>query len=820
LVLAVGVCGMAALAWSADSSDPASSSAAKPAAAAAQAAPGDAKPADGQPPGHFAFLKQYCSKCHNAEDWAGGVAFDTMTPEGIPDDAKVWEHAVRKLRGRLMPPPGNPQPEQGAVNSFVSWMESNLDQAASTHPDPGRVALHRLNRKEYQNAVWDLLRVHVDGESLLPQDDMADGFDNVANVLQVSPSFLDQYLAAARIVAVQAVGDAAPRPVGTQYRVRNAGSQYFYEEGLPLGTRGGMQVEHNFPADGEYELNIGNLAAALWVFNMEFQHTLIATLDGKKFFETKIGGDEDMKAIDQKQDPAVDAINARLKGIRFHATAGPHKVAVTFVHRTFAESDDRFIQQVAGGGQDKVLRLTSFEVKGPFKVTGIGNTPSRERIFICHPSGPQEEQPCAEHIISTLAERAFRRPVTPADLQPLYAIYAAGRQKVDFEEGIRRAVTAILASPYFLYRAETAPHALQAGASYQLGDLELASRLSFFLWSTVPDDELLKLATSGQLHDRKVLEAQVHRMLADPRSETLASNFAFQWLNVGRLAEITPDSNIFPYAADPREDYRTEIRMFVDSVFREDHNVLDLLTANWTYVNERLALLYGINDVRGDRFRRVTLTDSHRYGLLGKGAVLMGTSYPNRTAPVLRGAWILERVTGTPPASPPPAVPSLKENKTGEQPHTVREMMAIHRSKPSCFACHGMLDPLGLALENFDAVGTWRTKDRIAETPIDASGVLPDGTKVNGVDDVRNALMRRPDQFVQTLTEKLMTYALGRTIDYEDMPTVRGIVRASARDDYRFSSLIMNIVESPPFQMRTVPGADATPAIKQAALTK
>ncbi|HUK03435.1 MAG TPA: DUF1592 domain-containing protein [Steroidobacteraceae bacterium] len=784
--------------------------------AAAPVAPASA--ADPQASQNWAFLKEYCSKCHNAEDWAGGIAYETMTPQEIPQDAKVWEHAVRKLQGRLMPPPGNPQPAQGAVDTFVSWMEGSLDRAAAMHQDPGRVALHRLNRTEYADAVWDLVRVRVDPETVLPPDDQSDGFDNVANVLQVSPSFLDQYLAAARDVAVTAIGDKSARAVGTQYRARNAGTQYIYEDGLPLGTRGGFQVTHNFPADGEYELNIGNLAAALWVFNMEFQHTLIATLDGKKIFETKIGGDEDMKSIDQKQDPAVDAINARLKGIRFQSTAGPHKVAVTFIHHTYAESDDRFYQQFPGGGQDKVLRIASFEVKGPFKVTGLSATPSRQRIFICEPKTEAEETPCATRILSALVEHAFRRPVTAAEVDPFVRVYSVGRASGDFDAGIRRALTAVLASPFFLYRAEPAPMTVKAGEPYRITDLELASRLSFFLWSSLPDQQLIDLAAANRLHEPATLQAQVRRMLADPRSQSLATNFAYQWLNVGRLSEITPDPNIFPYAGDPREDYRTEIRMFVDSIFREDHNVLDLLTANYTFVNQRLAELYGINDVRGDQFRRVVLTDSHRFGLLGKGAMLMGSSYPNRTAPVLRGEWILDRITGTPPASPPPAVPSLKENKTGEQAHTVREMMVIHRSKPSCFACHGVLDPLGLALENFDAVGVWRTKDRIAQTPIDASGVLPDGTKVNGVDDLRKALVARPQQFVQTLTEKLMTYALGRTVDYSDMPTVRAIVRAAARDDYRFSSIVLNIVNSEPFQMRSLPAPSPTP-VKQAALT-
>jgi Protein of unknown function (DUF1592)/Protein of unknown function (DUF1588)/Protein of unknown function (DUF1585)/Protein of unknown function (DUF1587)/Protein of unknown function (DUF1595) len=767
---------------------------------------------------HWGMLKQYCSKCHNAEDWAGGIAFDTMTPQEIPDQAEIWEHAVRKLRGRLMPPPGNPQPEAATIHSFVGWMENTLDTAAASHPDPGRVALHRLNRKEYANAVWDLLHVEVDPNTILPQDDRSDGFDNVASVLQVSPSFLDQYLSAARGIAVEAVGEVPDHPTGVQYIVKNPTTQEFHVDGLPLGTRGGMLVEHDFPADGEYELNIGNLAVALWVYNLEFKNTLIATLDGKKFWQTDIGGEEDMKAIDQKQDPAVDAINKRLKGIRFKATAGPHKVAVTFLHRTFAESDDSLYSQIPGGGQDRILRLGNFEVRGPFSPTGISDTPSRKKIFVCHPATAADEDPCAERIITSLARDAFRRPVTEGDMKLLMKFFHDGRKEKDFDSGIREVVTAVLASPFFLYRAERTPELVAtsntAGAgsgaaatgpvqSYRITDLELASRLSFFLWSTVPDDELLSLATADKLHDPQVLSAQVHRMLADPKSITLSTNFAFQWLGLDRLAEIQPDPNVFPYAGDPRDDYRTEMKLWVDSVFREDHNVLDLLSSNYTFVNERLALDYGINDVRGDQFRRVVLQDSNRWGLLGKGGVLMATAYPNRTAPVLRGAWILERVTGTPPSPPPPAVPSLKENKTGEKPHTVRELMAQHRDKPACFACHGVLDPLGFALENFDAVGMWRTKDRIAGTEIDASGVLPDGTKINGPSDLRKALLSNPDQFVQTLTEKLMTYATGRAVDYHDMPTIRAIVRDSARDNYRFSSLVMRIINSDQFQKRT-----------------
>jgi hypothetical protein len=779
----------------------------KTTAAAAHAAAPNGPPGTDQ---HWGMLEQYCQKCHNSEDWAGGVAFDTLDPESISSDAETWEKAMVKLRGHLMPPPGQKQPDAEVTRSFVSWMETNLDHAAASQPeDPGRVAIHRLNRKEYANAVWDLLAVRVDPNTVLPQDDVIDGFDNVANVLQVSPSFLDQYLSAAHTIAADAVGQVPSRPGGTQYSVKDAGNQQFYEEGLPLGTRGGMEVTHYFPADGEYELNIGNMAVALWVTNMNYENTLIATLDGKKFYQTNIGGEEDMKSIDQKQDPAVDAINKRLKEIRFHAPSGPHKVAVTFIHRDFSESDDKLYSQVPGGGQDRVLRVSNFEIRGPYSPTGLSDTASREKIFICHPQNVADEMPCATRILEKLAREAYRRPVTQSDMKLLMSFYEKGRQNATFDEGIRQAVTVILASPFFLYRTEPVPQTVAAGGTYKINDLELASRLSFFLWSSSPDEELLNLASSGHLRDPGVLEKQVHRMLADKRSESLASNFAYQWLGMGKLSEITPDNTIFPYAGDPRPMYLTELKMFVDSVFREDQDVMNLLTADYTYLNERLALLYGINDVRGDRFRRVKLTDSHRFGLLGKGAVLMASSYPNRTAPVLRGKWILESITGTPPSPPPPNVEQIKDPVAGETPKTMRELMEKHRKQSSCFACHGILDPLGLALENYDAVGVWRTKDRLAGTPIDASGVLPDGTKINGPDDLRKAMVAHPDQFVQTLTEKLMTYALGRTVGYRDMPTVRAIVRDAANNNYRFSKLVMDIVNSDQFQMRSVPKDDS-----------
>jgi hypothetical protein len=827
LLLAAAACGFAMLAWAAEPPRQSSSgaavstgaeggSAADSASAGDEAAPGpDAADgmAAGQAKQYWGFLHQYCEKCHNTDDWAGGIAFAIMSPGQIPQDAKTWEQAINHLSGHLMPPPGHPQPPQAAVDQFVNWMEGSIDRAAAPHPYAGSVALHRLNRKEYANAVWDLVRVRVDPDRLLPPDDQAGGYDNIANVLQVSSSFLGQYLDAARQVAIEAVGNRDADSVGTQYEAPpDSGSQYFHEPGLPLGTRGGFAVTHDFPADGDYELNIGNLAAALWVFNQEFENRIIATYDGQKFWEGVVGGEKQVKAIDQKQDPAVDAINATLKHIRFHATAGPHKVAVTFIQRDFAESEGRLQLLVPGDAQDEVLRIGTFQIRGPLKVSGLSETPSRERIFTCTPKTAEDEQPCAVQILSRLAREAYRRPVTSQDLDPLYAIYAGGLKQGGFEEGIRRAITAILASPFFLYRAEPTPARVEAGASYHISDLELASRLSFFIWSSVPDNELLTLAAQNRLHEPQVLKAQVDRMLADPRAMSLASNFAFQWLDVERLAEVKPDPKIFPYVRDPRDDFRTELKLFVDSVFRGNRDVVDLLTANYTFLNQRLALLYGINDVRGDQFRRVTLTpaESVRYGLLGKGAFLMGTSYPNRTAPVLRGQWILDRITGTPPDPPPPGVKMTLDVKTpgsDDKVKTIREQMADHRNNPRCFSCHGLLDPLGLAFENFDAVGRWRTRDRLSGTAVDPTGVLPGGFKVSGPEDVRRILLEHPTLFVESLTKNLMTFAIGRTLDYRDMPQVREIVRESAKDDYRFWSLVMGIVESPQFQMRTAAAA-------------
>ncbi len=759
----------------------------------------------------LATVKQDRAACHNDRTKMAGVSFDGLTAQSIAQNPDLFEKAVRKLRGRVMPPPGARQPEPAAVDSLVTWLETSLDGAASPAYLRDKTGLHRLNRKEYANAVRDLLNVEIDAAELLPADDVADGFDNIASALQVSPSFIEQYVIAARSVAVKAIGRADARPGGWTFRAA-PGTQLTHVAGLPLGTRGGILANVDLPSDGEYVVDIADIVTNIWGSGMEFENPLVVTLDGKVVYETVIGGEEDMKLYDQVQNGALDKPNARLKNIRFTTTAGPHRVGVAFRRRTFAESDD--VQQMfaPGGGQDRMYRINSFQVRGPFNPKGVSATPSRDRIFSCYPpsgSTPAAQAKCAQTIIASLARRAYRRPVTADDTAELFKYYEQGAKEGGFEGGVRGAVTGILASPFFLYRGERVPAGVAPGNTYAITDLELASKLSFFLWNTIPDDELLRLATAGRLDQPAVLDRQVRRMLADPRSITLADNFLPQWLDMKRLDEIVPDQAVLPYAsgrADPRDDFRTELALFADSIFREDRSVVDLLRASHTYLNERVALHYGITDVKGDRFRRVELPQSARWGLLGKGAVLMAAAYPNRTSPVLRGAFILKHIQGVPPANPPANVPTLDEKDIGTtRALTVREMIAKHRANATCASCHAVMDPLGLALENFDATGKWRDRDRFAGAVIDASGTLPDGTAINGPDDLRKALLRRPEQFVQTFTQGLLAYATGRTLEYKDMPTVRQIVRGAAASDYRLSAIVQGVVKSEQFRMRRAP---------------
>jgi len=688
----------------------------------------------------------------------------------VAKHGEVWEKAIRKLRGGLMPPPGSRQPERATVESFIAWLETSLDQAAAKTQNPGGVTLHRLNRIEYANSIRELFGIDIDASALLPTDDTSDGFDNIADVLKVSPSFLDQYINAARAVTKQAVG--APLS-STPSRTLLRGSldqNPFVEGGLPLGTQPLMLTEYLFPADGEYEFRINGAG--------------IVTLDGAK---------------------VASAGRVAVKG-------GVHKVGLANPSRSFIESENALQSFVPGGGAGfggggrgggGGIPAGAVQVSGPHTPMGPVVEPvNRQRVFVCRPATEADELPCATKIMSNIARLAFRRPLTERDLAAPLSFFKDGRATGNFETGIQTGLMAILASPKFLYRAEPAPANAASGAIFKISDLELASRLSFFLWSQGPDQTLLDIAAQKKLSDPIVLEQQVKRMLADARSKSLVSNFAFQWLKIRDLDKIDPDAVLFPnFDQNLRQAFRREMEMFVDSIIRENRSVMDFVNADYTFVNERLAAHYEIPDVRGNLFRRVTLTDQNRFGLLGKGAVLTVTSYPNRTAPVLRGAWVLENILGTPPAAPPPDVEGFKENKEGEKPRTVREIMQQHRSKPSCNGCHGVMDPLGFALENFDAIGGWRAKDRWAGEIIDASGKLVDGTPVSGPADLRKALQKHPDQLVQTVTEKLMTYALGRTVQYYDMPAVRKIVRDSAREDRRFSSIVMGIVKSAPFQM-------------------
>jgi hypothetical protein len=771
---------------------------------------------------HWTLLGTYCEKCHNATDWTGGIAFDTMQPQGIPQDAKVWETAVSKLRGRMMPPPGEKQPDQATIDSFVSWMEGNLDQAAAAHPDAGYVSLHRLNRVEYARAVKDLLDVEVDPTALLPQDTKSDGFDNVASVLKVSPTFLDQYISAARTVAALAVGSAHASQAIVTYRAPPH-DQSFHVEGLPLGTRGGMAVVHEFPADGTYGFNLNVGTGLGYIGDLAQEHKVIFLIDGKQVLERTIGGPADFKDADQKQQEATKEFAARFRDLQLPVTAGPHRLVLTFVQRAESESDDWLASFNPLGGIGGLPRIGGIQINGPMNVTGLSETPSRARIFSCHPTDASQEQACARQILTTLTRNAYRRPVTETDLAAPLRFFAVGRQGKDFDAGIQNAIVSILASPKFLYRVEADP-ALATNvkvsttpAAYHISDLELASRLSFFLWSQGPDPQLLSDAVSNKLHEPAVLNGEVRRMLADPRANALITNFAFNWLQVDSMDKIQADPNVFPYFdEDLRSAFRTEMELFVGSILLQDRPVTDLLSANWTYLNERLALHYGIRSVRGSDFRRVELTDSHRFGLLGKGAILMGTSYANRTAPVLRGAWVLEVITGTPPHAPPPAIPALKENVPGAQPLTIRQRMEMHRSQPSCNACHGIMDPIGMSLENFDAMGKWQNKDAETGTLIDTAGKMADGMAVSGPDDLRKALAARPDQFIQTLTVNLMTYALGRTVEYFDMPVVRQIVRNADHNGDRFAAIVMGIVGSPEFQMQQPHNSPDQPADKTA----
>jgi len=738
--------------------------------------------AEAQPVGaNQALVNRYCVTCHNQRLKTAKLELDTLDLTHPEKDALSWERAIRKLRGGMMPPPGAARPAAADAQALATYLEMSLDRAATATPNPGSVRIHRLNRAEYANAMRDLFALDVDVAALLPNDDISEGFDNIASALKVSPSFLDQYIMAARALARQAVGASAPDgPAKTTLRGLDASIP------LPPGARGGVTGKFLAPFDGSYEIRTTG-APALF---------------------------------------AVDGRMVDTKG-RTHLTAGTHDVVMAGAGRSLVESEGAlygFVPGAAGTGYASTgtlspgttavtgrgaLNAPAVTIDGPYEKTGAAvETPNRRKVFVCRPGAGLTEDTCASRIVSSLARKAYRRPVTQADLAPLMQFYADGRRTGTFETGVENALTAMLSSAKFLYRTEPPPSGAPPGTIYALSDLELASRLSFFLWSSIPDDELLTLAEQRTLSAPKTLEAQVRRMLADPRSKTLTTNFAFEWLRVRDTAGFDPDPYTYPaFDAPLRAAIRREMELFLDSVFREDRSVVDLLSANYTFLNERLAQHYGVPNVRGDQFRRVTLADPTRYGLLGKASILMVTAYPNRTSPVLRGSYLLENLLGTPPAPPPPNVEAFQENKEGEQFKTIREIMEAHRANPSCNACHGVMDPLGFALENFDTIGTYRAMDRFTRTKIDASGKLVDGTPVTGPADLRAALMARQEQFVQTMTEKLMTYALGRSLEYYDMPGIRAIVRDSQAANYRFSSIVMGIVNAPAFRSSMVESA-------------
>jgi hypothetical protein len=752
-------------------------------------------------------LDRYCVSCHSDRLKTGGFSLEGLDLSALPQNAETWEKVVRKLRSGAMPPAGRPRPDSATYDAVASALESRLDEAEAAHPHPGGPLLHRLNRAEYGNAIRDLLALDVDPASLLPPDDSTSGFDNVADVLGVSPALLERYLAAADEVSALAVGDPAIGPTQRTYHVRPDASQVDQVEELPLGTRGGLLVRPTLPLDGEYVIKVALLQTNLGsVRGLEYPQQLEISIDGERVHLAPIGGPADFAILPENATEIAEALDARLT-VRVAAKAGPRSIAATFLKRPSTQGGYRtqaFLRSnVDATDHTGLPHIESVTITGPYSAAGSGDTPSRRRIFICRPAAASDEIGCATGILSSLAGRAYRRPVTAGDMTRLVALFEEGRQNGgSFERGVQFALRGLLASAKFVFRAETSPPDVASGAVYRISDVELASRLSFFLWSSIPDGELLAAAEQGTLHDPAVLDRQVRRMLADPKAGALVDNFAGQWLYLRNLKSVAPDQHEFPDFDDNlRAAFRRETELFFESIIHEDRNVLDLLTADYTFVNERLARHYGIPRVYGSRFRRVAITDDSRRGLLGKGSLLLVTSHAGRTSPVVRGKWILDNLLGTPPPPPPPNVPSLDERHDPGRSQSVRERLEEHRANPACAGCHRLIDPLGFALEHFDAVGAWRTDDD--GVPIDATGQLTDGTSIDGVVSLREAILKRPDVFVGTFTEKMLTYALGRSLTAHDGPVVRRIVRDAAAREYRFSAIVLGIVHSVPFQMRS-----------------
>jgi mono/diheme cytochrome c family protein len=811
----------------------------------AQAAPSQqpSTPPTATPDTERALLQRYCLTCHNEALKKAGtvpIALNTLDVSNVSANAETWEKVLRKVRTGLMPPPGRPRPDAATLDSFASWAEGELDRAIAAHPNPGRTeSVHRLNRAEYQNVIRDLLHLNVNVAGLLPPDDASYGFDNIAGVLKMSPTLMDRYLAAAQKISRLAVGIEPPSPTVDDFRLADDLQQDDHLEGLPLGTRGGISIPYTFPMDAEYVIRVRlardvNESVPLY---LEPQN-LEVSIDGERIQVFTLPGvtpappparpaQTVRNGATAPQRPQISQIDAGLRvspeerekrnhaddnwDVRVRVKAGEREVNVAFFKMTSALAETArlpFLRPYPAAVNTPETRLgihlRSVEIAGPYSPTGPGDSASRQRIFVCRPAAVSEETKCAGRILSVLSRRAYRRPVTDADIKPLMAMYQEGRANGSFEAGIERALKRLLVSPEFLFRIERDPANAAPNQPYRISGLELASRLSFFLWSSIPDDELLDAAVKGGLQDPAGLERQVDRMLADQRSEAFVKNFAGQWLHLRNVPSTGPVAIVFPDFDDNlRQSFERETELFFDTIVHEDRGALELLTANYTFLNERLARHYGIPNIKGTHFRRVTFDkDSVRGGLLGQGSILTVTSQPDRTSPVVRGKWILENFLGTSPPSPPPNVPELKANIEPGAVLSMRDRMVAHRANPSCAGCHAIMDPIGFSLENFDGVGRVRKLGESSE-PIDASGMLPDGTKFEGAVGLKRALLNNSDQFVTTVVEKLLTYALGRGIEYYDQAAVRAIVRDAARNDYRFSSgLIIGVVRSVPFQMR------------------
>ena len=762
-----------------------------------------------------ALIKQYCVGCHNDKAKTGGLTLASFDPEHPEQNAEVAEKMIRKLRLGMMPPPGVRRPEADIVSAFTTSLETKVDQAAAAHPNPGHRTFQRLNRAEYQRAVHDLLEVDVDVSAFLPPDTMSGGYDNIADVQGFSPALMEGYLRAAAKISSLAVGDKNASPSESTYKVPRTQSQMKHIEGTPWGTRGGLAITHTFPADGEYTFRImlhGTPTGQLFGSVASRNEQLEVSINGERAALLDINW----------RMSETDKTGLNLVTPRIFVKAGPQRIAAAFIQKFDGVVDDLMApidytladtEYGDNAGIYVLPHVRDFSITGPLKVTGVSETPSRRRIFTCRPLSPADEIPCVRRIVQDLASEAYRRPASGEDVESLMGFYAEGRKGQDFESGVKTALQAILASPKFLFRLESEPSNVRPGQTYRLSDLDLASRLSFFLWNTVPDAELVKVANSGTLHQPPVLEKQVRRMLADSKADALSTRFASQWLRLQDVDKLHPDALLFPaFDNELAESYKRETELFFNSIVREDRNVLDLLTANYSFINERIAKVYGIANIVGGEFRRVTVSDERR-GILGQGSILMQTSVADRTSPVQRGKWIMEVLLGSPPPPPPPNVPAFDETKpataTGKV-LSVRERMEEHRKNPACTSCHRVIDPIGLALENFDTIGAWRIKDNGVD--VDTSGTLYDGTKISGPQGLRQALLARSESVIRNFTDNLMSYAIGRRIEYYDQPTIRAIVKKAAVGGNKFSSFVLGVVNSPAFQMSTAEAVTTTTA--------